>query len=85
MPRKQHEACAELVVNLNVGEEFDWVTTTSEYCDIHILDDHPLDQDRYHVVKGTPTPAKAIGSPGKYEFECSCKHRIKTNPKIIIS
>jgi hypothetical protein len=84
MPKKQHEACTESEVQVITGEEFEWITT-AEYCDIHILEDHPLDKDRYHVVKGTPTPAKAIGEKGRYEFECKCSgKRPLTNPHIII-
>lgn len=86
MPRKQHNACAELQVNVKVGEEFEW-TTNCEYCDIQIIDDHPLDQDSYHVVKGIAKRATAIGDPGEYEFKCACKgkNKAKINPKIIIS
>ena len=84
--KNQHEACAELIVNVKTGEAFEWITTKADYCDIQIIDDHPLDKDNYHVVKGTPTPATVIGSPGEYEFKCKCKGETPhTNPKIIIS
>ena len=87
MPKKQHNSCRELEVQLKVGEEFEWITA-AEYCDIHILDDHPLDKDDYHVVRGTATPAKAIGGIGRYEFKCKCSdhgNTPSTNPHIIIS
>jgi hypothetical protein len=89
MPRKQHDGCAEDPVIVAVGEQFEWITTCDEYCDIHIIDDNPLDSKDYHVVKGTPYPATVIGQPNAngYEFTCKCKgaHLPQTNPKIIIS
>lgn len=82
--RKQHSACKELQVQVQVGEEFDWVTDAKS-CDIHITQDHPLDKTDYHVVKGMKTPARVIGQSGEYEFECKCKNlKVKTNPKIVI-
>jgi len=87
MPRKQHNTCKEQEVQVTAGEEFEWITT-AEYCDIHILEDHPLDLDDYHVVKGQPHPAKAIGQKGSYKFNCKCSDddiTPTTNPKIIIS
>jgi hypothetical protein len=85
MPKKQHEACTESEVHVMAGEEFEWVTT-ADYCDIHILEDHPLDKDDYHVVRGTPTPAKATGPKGDYKCKCECHGKEPlTNPHIIIS
>jgi hypothetical protein len=75
----------EPIVYVTAGEEFEWISTKADSCDIHIIDDHPLDQDDYHVVRGTPTPATVIGSSGTYAFECKCKGKGKTNPKIIIN
>ena len=41
VPKNQHEACAVLKVNVKAGEEFEWITTNADSCDIHIIDDHP--------------------------------------------
>jgi hypothetical protein len=85
--KNRHQACKEIEVLVTQGEEFEWVTD-SESCDIQILQDHPLDQDHYTVVKGTPTPAKVIGAKGSYNFKCQCKDDARhptINPHIKIS
>jgi hypothetical protein len=80
--RNRHDPDSD--VNVAVGGEFDWYQTSHEYKDVKIVDDHPLDSIPYHVPKGVPVPAKAVGPKGRYKFECSFPHGSKTNPHVII-
>jgi hypothetical protein len=83
---KEHEVGSHVL--RKHGEEFDWKMppgSPHQHGDVEILDGHPLDSDKYHVVKGTPEHAKVIGSPGKYKYKVTWADGSVLDPHIIIS
>jgi hypothetical protein len=70
------------------GEEFDWKISPGSphrHGHVEILNGHPLDSDKYYVIKGTTKHAKVIGSPGKYKYNVTWDDGSVLDPHIIIS
>ena len=83
---KEHEVGSHVL--RKHGEEFDWKIppgSPHKHGDVEILDGHPLDSDKYHVVKGTLERAKVIGPPGKYKYKVTWADGSVLDPHIIIS
>lgn len=83
---KEHEVGSE--VSKKNGEEFHWKISPGsphKHGDVEVLDGHPLDSDKYHVIKGNLKNAKVIGSPGKYRYKVTWDDGSVLDPHIIIS